>query len=84
MGRFTIATVAVTAPDGTKTLWVAGLPHSEAVAAVKRVIPATHAAELSFVSLSRSPLVADLTPGEIRHLRQHRSGLRPRDANWLV
>ena len=68
MGRFTITTVEVTAPDGTKTLWVAGLPHSEAVAAVKRVIPATHAAELSFMSLSRSPLVADLTPGEIRHI----------------
>jgi hypothetical protein len=47
---------------------VAGLPHSEAVAAVKRVIPATHAAELSFVSLSRSHLVADLTPGEIRRI----------------
>jgi hypothetical protein len=49
-------------------VWVAGLPRSEAVAAVKRVIPATHAAELSFMSLSRSPLMADLTPGEIRHI----------------
>jgi len=72
MGRFTITTVEVTAPDGTKTLWVAGLPHSEAVAAVKGVIPATHAAELSFMSLSRSPLVADLAPGEIRRVKRPR------------
>jgi hypothetical protein len=68
MVRFAIATVEVTAPDGTKTLWVAGLPHSEAVAAVKQVIPASHRAQLSFISLSRSPMATDLCRGEIRYV----------------
>jgi hypothetical protein len=48
MGRFTIATVEVTAPDGTKTLWVAGLPHSEAVAAVKKKSHSSHSRGRTF------------------------------------
>jgi hypothetical protein len=40
--------VEVTAPDGTSSLWAAiAIPYKDAVAAVKKVIPAGHSAELS-------------------------------------
>ena len=42
-----VATVEVTSPDGTKSLWLVALPHSEAVAAVRMVISPDHIAELS-------------------------------------
>jgi hypothetical protein len=40
--------IEVTAPDGTKSFWVAYLrAHKDAVAAVKERIPSDHHAELS-------------------------------------
>ena len=42
-----VATVEVTSPDGGKSLWVVALPHGEAVAAVRKLIPPDHIAELS-------------------------------------
>jgi hypothetical protein len=48
MPRLAIPLVEVTAPDGTKSLWAAvSIPHKEAVAAVKELIPANYTAELS-------------------------------------
>lgn len=46
--RLTIPIVEVTAPDGTKSFWVAySIPHNEAVAAVRNRIPDDHTVELS-------------------------------------
>jgi hypothetical protein len=48
MARLALPVVEVTAPDGSKSLWVAySVPHKEAVAAVKETVPADHIAELS-------------------------------------
>jgi hypothetical protein len=64
MVRLLLPAVEVTAPDGTKSLWVAATPYREAVAAVRRVIPKDHWAELSVRRPLRNPL--GLRPGEIR------------------
>jgi hypothetical protein len=46
--RLTIPIVEVTAPDGTKSFWVAySIPHDQAVAAIRDRIPGDHTAELS-------------------------------------
>ncbi len=48
MVRLTIPIVEVTAPDGTKSFWVAySIPYDEAVAAVRNRIPDDHTVELS-------------------------------------
>ncbi len=48
MVRLTIPIVEVTAPDGTKSFWVAySIPYDEAVAAVRNRIPDDHTIELS-------------------------------------
>jgi hypothetical protein len=39
--------VEVVAPDGSKSLWAAAVTHDDAVAAVKKAIPADHVAKLS-------------------------------------
>jgi hypothetical protein len=69
MARVATPTVEVTAPDGTKSLWAAALSHSEAVAAVRKVIPADHSAELALRRVSRSsPKLDGLRPGEVRQV----------------
>jgi hypothetical protein len=67
MARLVMSTVEVTAPDGTKSLWAAALPHREAVAAVRRVIPPDHIAELSLRRLPRSKMEG-LCPGAVRKI----------------
>ena len=66
MARLAKSAVEVVAPDGTKSLWVAALAHSKAVAAVRKVIPPDHIAELSIQRLRRSPRLEGLRPGEVR------------------
>jgi hypothetical protein len=68
MVRLAIPTVEVVAPDGTKSLWVVALPHGEAVAAVRSVIPSDHTAELSIRSLRSSPRLERLRLGEVRKM----------------
>ena len=68
MVRLAIPTVEVVAPDGTKSLWVVALPHNEAVAAVRNVLPSDHTAELSIRSLRSSPNLERLRPGEVRKM----------------
>jgi hypothetical protein len=64
-----VATVEVTSPDGSKSLWVVALPHGEAVAAVRTVIPPDHIAELSIRRLPVSRKKLDgLRPGEVRKI----------------
>jgi hypothetical protein len=67
MARVATPAVEVTAPDGTKSLWAAALSHSEAVAAVRKVIPSNHKAELSLRRVSRrSPKLDGIVAGEVR------------------
>ena len=47
--------VAVVAPDGSKEYWIAALEYKDAVAAVKKCIPADYRAELSILRLPVSP-----------------------------
>lgn len=69
MVRIAISTVEVTSPNGTKTLWVAALPHNEAVAAVRRYFSPVHVVELSILrSSQRSPKVKGIRPGEVRKI----------------
>jgi len=68
MARLAISAVEVITPDGTKSLWVAALPHSEAVAAVRKVIPLDHHAELSIRLVYRSPKLVGLRPGDVRKI----------------
>lgn len=68
MARVVTPTVEVLAPDGTTSLWAVALPHSEAVAAVRSVIPPDHVAELSIRRLRRSPRLDGLRPGEVRKI----------------
>lgn len=64
-----VATVEVTSPDGSKSLWVVARPHSEAVAAVRTIIPPDHIAELSIRRLSGSrKKLEGLRPGEVRKI----------------
>jgi len=83
MVRLAIPTVEVTAPDGSKTLWVVALPYSEAAAAVREVIPPDHTAELSFRRLPSSPKLARLHPGEARKI-EPLVPRRPSYPDWLA
>lgn len=65
MVRIAISTVEVVAPDGLKSHWVAALPHDAAVAAVRRVIPPGHTAELSI----RRFVGERLRPGDVREIK---------------
>jgi hypothetical protein len=85
MVRLAIATVEVVAPDGTKSLWGVALPHREAVAAVRNVIPSDHTAELSIQSLRRSPKLERLRPGEVRKIESTANSKRLSDPNqWAI
>jgi hypothetical protein len=66
MPRTAIPVVEVTAPDGTKTFWVAySIPHHEAVAAVKQRLPHEHAAELSVRRLPAGVRFNGARPGDV-------------------
>jgi hypothetical protein len=52
--------------DGTKSFWVVALPHTEAIAAVREVVPPDHIAELSIRSLRKSPKLEGIRRGEVR------------------
>ena len=60
--------VEVTAPDGSKSLWVAAVAQEDAVAAVAELIPSNHVATLSNRRLTLSPRNG-LRPGEVRRVR---------------
>jgi hypothetical protein len=62
------STVEVVAPDGTKSFWVVALPHSEAVGAVRKVIPTDHRAELSMQRFQSGHKL--LQPGEVRKIEK--------------
>ena len=75
-----VASVQVTSPDGTKSLWVVARPHSEAVAAVRTVIPPDHMAELSIRRLVVSQKKLDgLRPSEIRKIETITHSKNPGD-----
>jgi hypothetical protein len=67
--RTKIPIVEVTAPDGSKSLWVAAVAKARAVAAVKAVIPANHVAALSKRRLTLTRKSDGLRPGEVRKVR---------------
>jgi hypothetical protein len=75
MVRFITPTVEVSAPDGSKSLWLAALPYDEAVAAVRRLIPTDHVAELSVVRVHLDQKLLCLRRGEVRKLEQSLSKL---------
>ncbi len=83
MVRTVTPIVEVIAPDGTKSLWVVALPYSEAVAAVRSVIPPDHIAELSILRPQRSVKLYDLEPGEVRKIEtvQPQTRERPEPAS---
>jgi hypothetical protein len=62
-----VVIVEVTSPNGIKSLWAVARPHSEAVAAVRKVIPADHIAELSICRLLGSQKKR-VGPGEVRKI----------------
>jgi len=75
-----VATVEVTSPDGGKSLWVVALPHGEAVAAVRKLIPLDHIAELSIRRLLGSQKKLDgLRPGEVRKIETITHSKSPSD-----
>ena len=84
MARLAKSAVEVVAPDGTKSLWVAALAHSKAVAAVRKVIPPDHIAELSIQRLRRSPRLEGLRPGEVRKVAPLPAPRHPRDAKSII
>ena len=66
MARMRIPIVEVTAPDGAKSLWAAiSIPDREAVAAVKKMIPGSHTAELSVRKVSLGQKLNGARPGEV-------------------
>jgi hypothetical protein len=67
--RFKIPMVQVTAPDGSKSLWIAAVEHARAVAAVKEVIPANHVAALSGRRLTLTRKSDVLRRGEVRRVK---------------
>ncbi len=64
-----IPIVEVTAPDGSKSLWVAAVARDNAVAAVAEAIPANHFARLSRHRLTLNRRSASLRPGEVRRIK---------------
>jgi hypothetical protein len=69
MPRTAIPVVEVTAPDGTKSFWVAySIPHHEAVAAVTHHLPRAHTAELSVRRLPPGLKFNGARPGDVIRL----------------
>jgi hypothetical protein len=64
-----IPIVEVTAPDGSKSLWVAAVARNNAVAAVAEVIPANHFARLSRHRLTLNRRSTSLQRGEVRRIK---------------
>ena len=64
-----IPIVEVTAPDGSKSLWVAAVARDHAVAAVAEVIPANHVATLSRLRLTLNRRLDGLRRGEVRRIK---------------
>jgi hypothetical protein len=66
--RTKIPVVEVIAPDGRKSLWIAAVAMSSAVAAIKEVIPSNHVARLTKqrLTITRKSLV--LRRGEVRRI----------------
>jgi hypothetical protein len=79
MARLAKPAVEVVAPDGTKSLWVAALAHRDALAAVRKIIPPDHIAELSILRLRRSPKLEGLRPGEVRKVEPSPAPKNPSD-----
>jgi hypothetical protein len=65
--RFAMPMVAVVAPDGSTTYWVAAFEYKDAVAAVKKCIPDDYTAELSILRLGQK--MKRLRPGEVRKVQ---------------
>jgi hypothetical protein len=66
MARTRTPIVEVTAADGTTSLWAAiAIPDNEAVAAVKKMIPPGHTAELSLRKLPLGQKLKGTLPGEV-------------------
>ena len=66
--RTKIPVVEVIAPDGRKSLWIAAVAMSSAVAAVKEVIPSNHVAVLTKQRLTISRKSVELRRGEVRRI----------------
>jgi hypothetical protein len=64
-----IPIVAVTAPDGRKSLWVAVVAPEDAVAAVVAMIPPNYIATLTRHRLTLSRRVSWLGRGEVRRIK---------------
>jgi hypothetical protein len=67
--RAGIPIVAVTAPDGRKSLWAAAVAPDKAVAAVAEVISQNHVATLTTHRLTVSRRSEELRPGEVRRIK---------------
>jgi hypothetical protein len=63
-----IPVVEVIAPDGRKSLWIAVVAMTKAVAAVKEVIPPNHVAVLTKQRLTISRKSVELRRGEVRRI----------------
>jgi hypothetical protein len=62
--------VEVTAPDGSKSLWVAAVSHeAAALGAVKQVIPPDYVAALLRQRLTITRKAEILRPGEVRRVK---------------
>ena len=68
MARVAIPVVEVITPDGTTSLWAVALPHREAVAAIRKVLPSDHVAQLSIRRLQRRAALDGLRRGEVRKI----------------
>jgi hypothetical protein len=85
MVRIVVSTVEVITPDGGVSLWAVALPHGEAVAAVSKVIPPDHVAELSIIRSLQGNLEG-LQPGEVREvgvLTRPKREIRPNTAKSI-
>ena len=67
--RKKIPIVEVTAPDGSKSLWVAAVAKANAVATVKEVIPPNYVATLTKQRLTITRKSDVLQRGEVRRIR---------------
>jgi hypothetical protein len=66
--RTKIPVVEVIAPDGRKSLWIAVVAMTKAVAAVKEVIPPNYVAILTKQRLTITQKSVVLRPGEVRRI----------------
>jgi hypothetical protein len=67
--RTKIPIVEVIAPDGQKSLWVAAVTKTNAVAAVKQLIPTNYVAVLSERRLTLTRKSEVLRRGEVRRIK---------------